>query len=74
LPQPIYGSTVVPYEDSFLLVGGYNGNAEGERKLNTIYKYDVANDSWRLLTPHLAEVKYHVTAVMVDRAMFPDCK
>jgi hypothetical protein len=28
LPQPVYNGTVVPFGDSFLMVGGYNGKAE----------------------------------------------
>ena len=67
LPEPIYDATVVPYEDSFLLVG--NGNGLSDR----IYRYENLGDSWTLLETRLQKPVADPVALMVDADIFPPC-
>jgi N-acetylneuraminic acid mutarotase len=67
LPQPIYWATVVPFGNSFLLVGGMTTD---DTRLSTIYHYDPHEDCWTLLDAKLKEGKTNVIALMVDRKLF----
>jgi N-acetylneuraminic acid mutarotase len=58
-------ATVVPFGDSFLLVGGGNNNS----CLSTIYHYKPQEDSWTLLDARMKEGKYGVIAMLVEREM-----
>ena len=66
----IYGDTVVPMEESFLLVGGYGCCP---MDLDTIYKYHKDNDSWALLEARLPSPAYRPIAILVDVDIFPSC-
>ena len=61
-------SAVVPYEDTFLLVGGYNGNY-----LADVYQYDANGDEWVKLTNELKVPRHSHTAVLVQQSLFQDC-
>jgi hypothetical protein len=67
LPQPMDKATVVPYDDSFLLVGGRT-NLTGNAYLSTIYHYK-PDDHWNTLDARLKEGKYGVIAMLVGREM-----
>ena len=69
MPEAMYISyaTVVPLEESFLLVGG---SADSE---DTIYKYQKGNDSWSLLETRLPSPAKKPNAILVDVGIFPEC-
>jgi hypothetical protein len=56
---------VVPFGDSFLLVGGRRQNSY----ISTIYHYKPQEDSWTLLDARMKEEKYGVIAMLVEREM-----
>ena len=73
LPLHLDDATVVPLDESFLLVGGYLSDDDFPSKSNTIYKYEKQNDSWTLLD---TKIPFHVAnpiALMVDIDIFPSC-
>ena len=63
LPQPIEESTVVPFGDSFLLVGGITSYRS---RLSTIYRFEPDEDRWTLLNGRMKEEKEKVIAMMID--------
>lgn len=68
LPQPMGNAAVVPFGDSFLLVGGDTISGSPDHpKLSTIYRYNSKDDSWTLIEAALSEPKYNVTAMLVER-------
>ena len=62
---------VVPYGDSFLICGGEGSSGD---RLDTIYKYEVASDSWTLLTATLPNPTTNLRATSVDISIFPSSK
>jgi N-acetylneuraminic acid mutarotase len=71
LPQPITNATIVPFGDSFLLVGGETVNDDSYiLSLSTIYHYGPEEDSWTLLDGRMSEEKCNVIAMLVDRNAF----
>lgn len=70
LPKTIYGATVVPYLQSFTIVGGYTYM---EGYLDSVYFYEVDADSWTKLDVTLPRKVQTVAAMMVDRSIFPSC-
>ena len=71
LPKTIYGATVVPYLQSFIMVGGYTYR---EGYLDSVYFYEVDSDSWTQLAVTLPRKAHTVSAMMVDRSIFPSCE
>ena len=55
LPKPIGEASVVPYDDSFFLVGGYNGN---DGYIGEIYRYSAASDEWIELKAKLKKFRH----------------
>ena len=73
LPQAIDDATVVPYGESFLLVGGEVGYDVSPITGTTdaIYQYEKLDDSWTLLD---TKIPFNVStpiALMVDIDIFP---
>ena len=73
LPQNIYGATTVPFQDSFLIVGG-GSDTPSYGFLDTIYKYEADADSWTLLHQSLTRPLIWTGALMVDVEIFPTCQ
>ena len=65
LPIDISYGASVQYEDSFLIVGGYSFN-DGE--LDTIYRFNVIDNSWDLLPQRLGFPKYEIAAFLVPES------
>ena len=68
LPEPLGWGAVVPYEESFLIVGGDTGRGYSDK----VYLYmPEADDPWREM-PHmkLSEPKSSVAATMVSSSIF----
>jgi hypothetical protein len=68
-------ATVVPFGDSFLLVGGITngdsrvGRVTPEIGLSTIYRYNYKDDCWTLLDATMSKPKARVIAMLVERNM-----
>ena len=71
LPMDIYNAESVPFEDSFLLVGGYD-HFQSEY-LDTILRYIPANDSWLELPTKLRTPRADHVVIPVKRSVFPSC-
>ena len=68
-PQYIGYGTVVPLEESFLIVGGFHGL----EYLDTIWRYEKDSDTWTRLEVILPGVVIAPIAMMVDIDIFPSC-
>ena len=73
MPQSIANGAVVPLDESFLIVGGYNFQDRGQGPLDTIYKYNEIDDSWTLLDTKIPSPMWYAVALMVDLDIFPPC-
>ena len=69
---PLVYAEVIPFEDTFLIIGGYRGGGETPYT-NKVWKYK-KNGEWEEM-PHLqlSEAKYQVTAITVPSDIFPSC-
>ena len=72
LPYTLYGAASVPYNDSFLLVGGFTLDTFEYR--DTILLYIPESDSWIELPTKLETPRYYHTVIPVERSIFPECK
>ncbi len=64
------GSAVVPFEDSFVLVGGAVSHDLDTPVNGTIFKYDLATEGWTRLPGVLSLPASNVAAMMVDESHF----
>ena len=71
LPKPIVGAAAVPFNNSFLLVGGDDSSDLGF--LADIYQYNAAEDDWLKLETELKTPKYGHVALLVQPSLFPEC-
>ena len=60
---------VVPYGDTFLIVGGNDGTGP----MDTIYYYEVDTESWSELDATLSSATSQLEATSVDINDFPSC-
>ena len=67
----IYNAESVPFEDSFLLVGGYDYLQSDY--LDTILQYVPANDTWLELPTKLSNPRADHVVIPVKRSVFPSC-
>jgi len=69
LPEPITRASVVPFNNTFLVVGGFgNGEYSGN-----IYQYIVADDDWFKMDTELKTPRSRHVALLVQQSLFPDC-
>ena len=61
LPTPIVQATVVPLDNTFLILGG-----EDTEFSNLIYRYQLGDDTWELLDAKLPKPARGVAATMVN--------
>ena len=71
LPQPQTQSAVVPYNNTFLLTGGFA--APDFNELDSIYQYDAQNGDWIKLTTQLKTPRKQHVALLVPQNLFPEC-
>ena len=60
LPYVIYGGATVQLNNTFLIVGGFNGTY-----LDTIWTFDVVAEGWTLLNEHLTIGREFTAAFLV---------
>ena len=66
------GMASVPYEDSFLLVGGYD-MVQGDN-MNSIYRFDPRMEEFKLMVgSRLRTKRMMAVALLVDADAFPKC-
>lgn len=73
LPQPLTDGTLVPFGNGVLLVGGrtwYHGDPPDCHNHNTIYYYNLDENSWTLRIANMKRRKHNVIAMVVDRNLF----
>ena len=66
MPVVLSLAAVVPYETTFLIIGGYKGDSVRSDK---VYHYTTDGD-WQEMDVHLSEAKYDVTAMIVPSSLF----
>ena len=69
LPTAMTTGAVVPFGDTFLIVGGHDGSSS----LDTIYYYEVDTESWSELDATLSSASSQLEATVVDINNFPSC-
>ena len=69
MPQPITLAAVVPFNNTFLLVGGYS---HGEY-VGNIYQYIAADDDWFKMDTELKTPRARSVALLVQPSLFPEC-
>ena len=71
LPFGLDSAYSVRYQDSFVLVGGFNYDS-GER-LDTLLMYQKESDSWAELPGKMQVARRYPIAIPVDGSLFPEC-
>ena len=70
-PTEIANLAVAQHEDTFYIVGG-GGGYEGP-PFDTIYRYEISDESWQLMPNRMKYARFGATAMMVDSSIFPTC-
>ena len=60
---------VAQHEDTFYIIGGYYGGSY----FDTIYRFEVSDESWRLMPNRMKNERIAATAMMVNSSIFPTC-
>ena len=68
-PTKIVDPAVAQHKDTFYIIGGDDGSSS----LNTIYRFEVSDESWRLMPNRLKFERKWATAMMVKSSLFPTC-
>ena len=68
-PTEIIGPVVAQHDETFYIVGGFDGSSS----LDTVYQYEVSNESWRLMPNRMRYERWAATAMMVNSSIFPTC-
>ena len=71
LPKTIFAPAAVPYQNSFLLVGGYI-ESESQHP-GDIYQYNAEEDEWVELESKLKTPRREHVALLVKQSLFPEC-
>ena len=70
LPKPISEAAIVPFGNSFLLIGGLTYNDD---YLKDIYQYNPIIDEWIKLESELQMPRSDHVALLVPQSLFPEC-
>ena len=62
-------AVAVPYQNSFLLVGGY----DGDMYIGDIYQYSAEGDQWLEMDSRLKTPRSEHAALLVRQSLFPEC-
>ena len=69
LPIPIKQAAVVPFNNTFLLVGGCTDS----EYFGNIYQYNAVEDDWLKMETELKTPRCGHVALLVQQSLFPDC-
>ena len=74
-PMEFRTPAVVQHDETFYLVGGYTYDYEdvGPVYFDTIYRFEVSDDSWQLMPNRMKYARDVATAMMVKSSIFPTC-
>ena len=72
MPFNLHDSYSVRFEDSFILVGGWNADS-GWAQQDTLLMYRPEDDTWLELPGKLQKPRARHTAIVVDKGIFPYC-
>ena len=65
--MPLHAAAVVPFKNTFLVIGGYNYNGYS----NKVYKYNSPEGTWTEMPElQLSEGKSKITAMIVPSSLF----
>ena len=73
LPQYISSAASVAFNNTFLLIGGYNGTNGNLNPLATIHQYNVEEDKWIKLSSQLSTPRSSHVSLLVPQSLFPNC-
>ena len=65
---PLFGAAVIPFEDTFIMIGGYGSNGYSDK----LWKYKKSGE-WEEMPKKLNEGKVRATAIAVPSNIFPSC-
>ena len=71
LPFAMDSAYSVRFEESFVLVAGFNYDS-GE-PIDTLLKYEPEGDSWLELPGRVRVARRYPIAIPVDESLFPEC-
>ena len=76
MPKHISEAAVVPYENSFYLVGGMNnlGPLNSDQYFRDVYRYEADKDDWVRLESELKTPRSDHVALLVRQSLFPECR
>ena len=66
-------ASIVTFEDSFLLVGGFNGDLILAPLIGDIYQYNAALDTFEKLASELKTPRYQHVSLLVPQSLFTEC-
>ena len=69
MPKPINRATAVPYQNSFLLVGGLGDDGSS----GDIYHYNAEDDQWLEMESKLKTPRINHVALLVRKSLFSEC-
>ena len=73
-PTEIANPAVAQHEDTFFVVGGYSYDGSSESDFDTIYRFEVSDESWTLMPNRMKYARAGATAMMVNSSIFPTCE
>ena len=68
-PTALIYPAVAQHDESFYIIGGWDGSSY----LDTIYHYNLSNDTWALLPNTMTFPRDGATAMIVKSTIFPSC-
>ena len=73
LPHTLTGAAVVEHEDSFLILGGYDGSSMSDQLFIYSYKEEREEWEWEEVPTPLSEKRQYLTAINVKATIFQSC-
>ena len=70
-PTSIINPAVAQNEDTFFIVGGHH---DWRSPFDTIYRFEVSDESWTLMPNRMKYARAGATAMMVNSSIFPTCE
>ena len=61
------------HDSTFYAVGGAGSYQTGDVYFDTIYKFEVSDESWKLMPNRMKYERESATAMMVNSSIFPTC-
>ena len=72
-PVQLYRAAVVEHEDSFLILGGYDGSSMSDQLFIYSYKEEREEWEWEEVPTPLSEKRQYLTAINVKATVFQSC-